>query len=59
MIWSTENLENTGINVAGTTPLKKLRVTEALQKSQKKMSNSAFEEVFEMSVTSRAWSHAW
>lgn len=36
MTRSTENLENTGINVAGTTPLKKQRVTEALQKSQKK-----------------------
>lgn len=42
MTLSTENLENTGLSVVGTTPLRKLRVTEALQKSQKKINNFAF-----------------
>lgn len=58
MTLRTENLGNTGIRVVGTISLKKLKVTEVLQKSQKKMNNSMFEQVFEMSVTSRAWSHA-
>lgn len=59
MTLSTEKLENTEISVVGTTSFKKLRVTEAWQKSQKKMNNSTFEQVFEMSVISRAWGHAW